>query len=331
MRLTMLLAASLVAAFGAAAAGGATSDERLPGTIAFTGGGNSSAQVFLAQPDGTVRQITRGRVPTRAFGWSPDGSRLLVCRGPYCGRGFFVMRLDGSLEARVPGDLPTWSPDGARLAYFDGAGVSVVGKDGRGGRRLARLGARFSSFGGSLLEEGGGSLCWASDASRVILLVARKRVGMVFAIATQAGAKQRPAEIRHARGDWQHMSVACSPTKPKVAFEHDGFIYVSNVNGTGSWRLQRGADPTWSPDGSTIAFFGDGRPMLMDADGSNVRPLDCGCAVRKGGWSPDSSMITYSGNDGGVYILNLDGSGGARVAYRPGIGFFFAPLWRPEQ
>lgn len=310
-----------------AASAGAAPRAKLPGTIAFTGGGDSSAQVFVATPNRMVRQITHGRIPTRAWGWSPDGSRLLVCRGKHCRRGFFVMRLDGSLETRVLGDLPTWSRDGSRLAYLDGAGVLVVGKDGRGGRLLASLGESFG-YGASLLEEGGGTLCWTHDGSRVVVAFHREQVGLLLAIPTQSGAKRRPTQIRRSLDEQPQMSVACSPTKPKVAFADDGFIHVLSLDGMGSKRLQPGDGPTWSPDGSTIAFNGGGSLTLMDADGSDVRPLDCTCPVRNGGWSPDGSMIAYDSSDGGIYILNLDGSGGARVAYRPSYGFY-APLWRP--
>lgn len=195
MRLTMFLATALAAALVAASSGAATTGARLPGAIAFTGGGNSNAQVFLATPNGAVRQITHGRIPTRAFGWSPDGSRLLVCRGKYCGRGFFVMRLDGSLETRVPGDIPTWSPDGSRFAFLDGAGVSVVGTDGRGGRLLASLGGPYAISGGRP-GDGRGILCWTNDGSRVVVAIERNQVGLLLAIPTQADIKRRPTQIR---------------------------------------------------------------------------------------------------------------------------------------
>ena len=52
-------------------------------------------------------------------------------------------------------------------------------------------------------------------------------------------------------------------------------------------------------------------------------------------WSPDGSMISYSGGTGpadctktsGIYIRKLDGSPAVRVAYSP--AQFSRPLWRP--
>jgi Tol biopolymer transport system component len=81
-------------------------------------------------------------------------------------------------------------------------------------------------------------------------------------------------------------------------------IFVMHADGTETTRLTSGdfADgfPAWSPDGSTIAFSTDRSPAgiwVVDADGSNVRPLITApdfLAAGEPAWSPDGSSIAFS-------------------------------------
>ena len=77
-------------------------------------------------------------------------------------------------------------------------------------------------------------------------------------------------------------------------------IYTVREFGAGLTRLTAASDyrPSWSPDGSQIAFqrFGSGGAhsdiYVMGADGSNVQRL-----TRRGGfqpaWSPDGTEIVF--------------------------------------
>ncbi len=82
------------------------------------------------------------------------------------------------------------------------------------------------------------------------------------------------------------------------------------------------ADPTWSPDGTMIAFrrrisADNSDVYVMQADGSGVRPIATGPAVEeKPSWSPDGRQIMIisnrdaSGEPGDTYdayVLDVDG------------------------
>jgi Tol biopolymer transport system component len=74
---------------------------------------------------------------------------------------------------------------------------------------------------------------------------------------------------------------------------------------TDSFPLAGALMPTWSPDGSRIAFT-NGHIWVMQADGSNLRQLTRGDGVDLWPtWSPDGSTIAYS--DSGTARLDISG------------------------
>jgi hypothetical protein len=76
----------------------------------------------------------------------------------------------------------------------------------------------------------------------------------------------------------------------------DGDIYVVNADGTGLARLTSGMDPSWSPDGTQVAFARWTEPWgiyAINADGSNERLLFSSSVARGPVWSPDESQIAF--------------------------------------
>ncbi len=97
-------------------------------------------------------------------------------------------------------------------------------------------------------------------------------------------------------------------------------IYRMAPDGSNTINLtQNPADdwrPSWSPDGSQIAFSsnreyeGEGGQYIyvMDADGNNVRQLSPDNGSDWSNWSYDGSMIAYAYQDD-IFIIVADGSG----------------------
>jgi len=103
-------------------------------------------------------------------------------------------------------------------------------------------------------------------------------------------------------------TVLASHHKAQIAFSstRDGNleIYVMNADGNNQIRLTNHPEadfqPSWSPDGSRIAFVsdrngGNDQIYVMDSSGKNVEKLTNGAFDRHPAWSPDGKRIAYHG------------------------------------
>ena len=134
------------------------------------------------------------------------------------------------------------------------------------------------------------------------------------------------------------MQVDVSPNGQTILFDLLGDLYTMPVAGGEAKRIMGGlsfeSQPTWSPDGKTIAFLTDRTGVenlwLADADGSNPR------AVSKDGrtndrpqlmvtpaWTPDGQYIVVSKSRPpepgtfGLFMYHRDGGSGVRIGPAP--------------
>ncbi|MGH2806673.1 MAG: Calx-beta domain-containing protein [Actinomycetota bacterium] len=127
-----------------------------------------------------------------------------------------------------------------------------------------------------------------------------------------------------------------------IAFDHligsmEGHrIYVVPAAGGTATELSGldARDPTYSPDGSRIAFEAqpDGSGIgVMNADGSNVSSITTGAGGNAGdhdpSWSPDGSKIAFR-RDFQIWTVNADGSGATPLTTVTEEASY--PTWSPD-
>jgi Tol biopolymer transport system component len=113
----------------------------------------------------------------------------------------------------------------------------------------------------------------------------------------------------------------------------EGMIVLDTVDGTFAQLAGSGSKPSWSPDGSTIAFVDEHKLFVMPAAGGARRHL----GIRKvedlaaPAWSPDSQRLAYvsveNGDRNSLWTIRADGSGGRRLAQSVAEG---TPSWSPD-
>ena len=118
-------------------------------------------------------------------------------------------------------------------------------------------------------------------------------------------------------------------------------ILVQNPDGTGRISLSastgaRDYEPTWSPDGTKVAFSADVGSQrqigVMDANGSNRRMLTGGAGQAdrgwQPGWAPTGDKIVFTKPSlPGIFVMNADGTGASTLLADGTNG---EPVWSPD-
>jgi dipeptidyl aminopeptidase/acylaminoacyl peptidase len=186
-----------------------------------------------------------------------------------------------------------------------------------------------------------GDAQWGSDGETLAFL----QDGDVFTVQTDgSGLQPVTSGLEAVTFDWASDGSS-------IVFDRilaDTVTQIFSVDGDGSNEVQLtdriGFDvlPALSPDGSRIAFFSDRSGAfevhVMNADGTGVAQLttdaitDDGVPIAGIAWSPDGSMLAYTGATaetlGDVHVVNGDGTD-QRVLVGTDAAES-APAWSPD-
>jgi Tol biopolymer transport system component len=136
----------------------------------------------------------------------------------------------------------------------------------------------------------------------------------------------------------------------KIAFVSDRegrrAIHLMDADGSGQTFLTgpirtQVTDPSWSLDGTRLAFVRDDNIYAMNADGSGYTRLsddDIDDYDQSPAWSPDGTRIAFASwqrafggerrNDSDIYVMNADGSNIGRLTDDPSTDLL--PAWSPD-
>ena len=129
-----------------------------------------------------------------------------------------------------------------------------------------------------------------------------------------------------------------SPNGNRIIFtNHGNGIWVMRADGNNPHPLttRDDIDPTWSADGSMIAFAsnrsGDRQLYVMNYDGSDIRQItDLNNMGGRSTWSPDGTKLAFyrgPAGDRNIFIVNVDGSNVTRLTSG---GDNLGPSWSPD-
>ncbi len=236
------------------------------------------------------------------IGWSRDGSRMLGLRGFDVAKSqLFVVRPEGSeVLLTTQEEAASWgsiSPAGTRVVYADLLGSGLFMVDASGGPRT--LIAKQEP-----LERVNESPAWSPDGTRIALLDFRATFAFGLTVMNADGSGQ-VVQIENLGVGTDAEGLVWSPDGNRLAF----FAYTDASTGkwytpgpariyvvdTETWEVQRltsGGDnrwPTWSPDGSRIAFVRDGDLFTMAADGSGLQRVEGVHPAGAIAWNPGAA------------------------------------------
>ncbi len=273
--------------------------------------------VWIANADGTgARRLVETDLNTEYVAtvrWSPDGSSLAYSRTRWDkppGEQTLtrIITPDGAVIAEYPGIAePGWSPDGA---YLSGLRVEQLG--GLGGYTARPVIIELASGAETAVAPTAFNLSgpvWSPDSASVAL------VCQSYSYQEQLpDLTVRDVSVDCEGDGLRIVPVAGGPARIVLAFDSSSSATYSN--------------PSWSPDGRTIAMYtsGIGAPCrgyaLVDvASGviSTCLPLPadgysgfiCGGSAESGAsdWSPDGRSLAYhwqaQTNETGVAVVNV--------------------------
>lgn len=137
------------------------------------------------------------------------------------------------------------------------------------------------------------------------------------------------------------MQLALEGVSSPIVENDDHYIvYQSDIivldPGASTWRVLttggRSQMPSWSPDGSRLAYVGGSDSgshiyTISSSGGSPTRLASTSGVHSAPQWSPDGLRLTFAVN-GDVHVVNVDGTGLINVTRSP--AYDFDPSWSPD-
>jgi Tol biopolymer transport system component len=239
-----------------------------------------------------TRWLLRPRLDASPM-WSPDGTQLAFTRDGVV----YLEDADGGVprSTGLRGSNPAWSPDGEHLVVASGLDLLIANADGS---EPISLGLELDSAKFTRVSEP----AWSLDKANVnsIAFVATNASGIRSIFVFELIAKTLKVKL----SSLTQLPLGC------------------DTIGASS--------PSWSPNGSRIAFACDQAIASADGDGRNLSPLGSAESATLA-WAPDGSQIVFSEQSGDqpaqLFVMNSDGTVPSQLDVAAGSSD--QPDWQP--
>ena len=243
-----------------------------------------------SEPEASPRiykQLTYGDGIETFSTLAPDGKSFAFVSSELGNRDVYVQRVDGRIPINITSDSPdddsepAFSPDGSQIAFRSersGGGIFVMGVTGESVRRLT---------------DAGHNPAWSPDGTRIVY--------------STAPVELRP-HLRRTNGELWIVDLRTEVKQPLVQ---------ARTGGPDFGRASDAVQPSWSPHGKRIAFWGvsdtQGQRDIWTIDPEAPQPKQTVVRVTSDPslhwnpvWSPDGKYLYFgSDRDGSLNLWRI--------------------------